>query len=161
MLFLLLAVDDKRYALESQKVVEVLPLVFLETLPHSPEYIAGIFNYRGKIVPVIDLCQLMRNKPCCEHFSTRIILIKHRYDGDENSSESPQDSVFGLMGERVIETLHKSETELMDANIQIDAAPYLDKIIVQDAEMIQCIHLDYLLSKVEQVHFYQKLNYDN
>ncbi|MEM6401836.1 MAG: chemotaxis protein CheW [Cyanobacteria bacterium P01_D01_bin.116] len=161
MLFLLLTVDGKRYALESQKVVEVLPLVFLETLPHSPKYIPGIFNYRGQIVPVIDLCQLMRDKPCCEHFSTRIILIKHYDNGSENSSQSPKHSIFGLIAERVTDTLQKSETELMDANIQIDAAPYLDKIIVQDAEMIQCIHLDYLLSKVERVHFYQKLNYDN
>ncbi|MCJ8279706.1 MAG: chemotaxis protein CheW [Rivularia sp. ALOHA_DT_140] len=156
MLFLLLAVDGKRYALESQKVVEVLPLVCLEMLPHSPEYIAGIFNYRGQIVPVIDLCQLMRDKPCCEHFSTRIILIKHYDNGSENSSQSPKHSIFGLIAERVTDTLQKSETELMDANIQIDAAPYLDKIIVQDTEMIQCIHLDYLLSKVERVHFLPK-----
>ncbi len=156
MLFLLLTVDGKRYALESQKVVEVLPLVFLETLPHSPEYIAGIFNYRGQIVPVLDLCQLIRDKPCCEHFSTRIILVKHGSDGGENSSELLKDSVFGLMAERVTETLQKSETEFMDANIQIDAVPYLDKMIVQDKEMIQCIHLDYLLSKVERVHFFPK-----
>ena len=156
MLFLLLAVDDKRYALESQKVVEVLPLIVLETLPHTPEYIAGIFNYRGQIVPVIDLCQLMRDKPCCEHFSTRIILIKQNHDNDENSSQSPKDNrILGLIAEKVIETLHKSEDELMDANIQIDAVPYLDKIIVEDKEKIQCINLDYLLSKVERVSFSQ------
>lgn len=158
MLFLLLTVDGKRYALESQKVVEVLPLVFLEMLPHCPEYIAGIFNYRGQIVPIIDLCKLMLDKSCCEHFSTRIILIKNGYDGGENSSELPKDSIFGLMAERVTETLQKSETELMDANIQIDAAPYLDKIIVQDKEMIQCINLDYLLRKVERVSFLSKRN---
>ncbi|MEO0685970.1 MAG: chemotaxis protein CheW, partial [Cyanobacteria bacterium J06649_11] len=76
----------------------------------------------------------------------------------EKSSESGKDSVFGLMGERVTETLQKPETELMDANIQIDAAPYLDKIIVQDTEIIQCIHLDDLLSKVERVDFLSKRN---
>ncbi|MDY6896600.1 MAG: chemotaxis protein CheW, partial [Cyanobacteriota bacterium] len=89
---------------------------------------------------------------------TRIILIKNGYDGGENSSELPKDSIFGLMAERVTETLQKSETELMDANIQIDAAPYLDKIIVQDKEMIQCINLDYLLLKVERVSFLSKRN---
>ncbi len=153
MLFLLLSIDSRRYALESQQVVEVLPLVVLETLPHTPEYIAGVFNYRGRIVPVIDLCQLMRSKPCYEHLSTRIILIKYNNSEGDNSSESATSHVFGLMAERVVETLRKSDTELIDPNIQIDAAPYLSKMIVDDQDMIQCIDLDCLLSKVEQMHF--------
>ncbi len=156
MLFLLLNIDNRRYALESQQVVEVLPLVVLDTLPHTPEYIAGVFNYRGRIVPVLDLCQLMRGKPCCEHLSTRIILINYNNDEGDNSSESATSHVFGLMAERVVETLHKSDTELIDPNIQIDAAPYLGKMILNDQDTIQCIDLNYLFSEVEKVQFLSK-----
>ncbi|WP_017740393.1 chemotaxis protein CheW [Scytonema hofmannii] len=62
MLFLLLTIDNQLYAIASQQVVEVLPLVILKTLPHTPKYVAGVFNYRGRIVSVLDLCQLMRDR---------------------------------------------------------------------------------------------------
>ncbi|MFB2770334.1 chemotaxis protein CheW [Pelatocladus sp. BLCC-F211] len=157
MLFLLLHIDNERYALESQQVVEVLPLVVLKTLPYTPEYFAGVFNYRGRIVPIIDLCQLIRGKRCSEHLSTRIILINYKVKQQADSSPSQTPYLLGLMAERVVETLHKSETELVDPNIQIDAAPYLGKMIVDEQGIIQCVHVDALLSDVEQVHLLQKL----
>ncbi|MFM6003825.1 MAG: chemotaxis protein CheW [Sphaerospermopsis kisseleviana] len=77
MLMLLFQVNNQRYAIASQHIVEVIPLVNLTKLPHTPEYFAGVFKYRGRIIPVIDLCQLMSNQSCKEHLSTRIILINH------------------------------------------------------------------------------------
>lgn len=140
MLMLFFSVGDERYAIESREIVEIIPLVLLKTFPQKPEHIAGVFNYRGCIVPVIDLCQLMQGKPCSDNLSTRIILVN--YCGH----------ILGLMAEQVVETLHKSESEFVDSHIQIDAAPYLGKMILDDKGMIQCIRIEYLLSEVEQVH---------
>ncbi|WP_066426278.1 chemotaxis protein CheW [Anabaena sp. 4-3] len=156
MLMLLFYINNECYALPSQQVVEVLPLVTLKTLPHAPEYFAGVFNYRGQIVPVLDLCQLMRGKPCCEHLSSRIILVN--YSGrDVNSSvlsktATSAPSVIGLIAERVVETLHKSSLEFVDPNVEIDAAPYLGKIILGEQGMIQCLRIENLLSEAEQVY---------
>lgn len=144
MLMLLFKVGNERYAIATQEVVEVIPLVLLKTLPHKPEHIAGVFNYRGRVIPVIDLCQLMRGKPCSENLSTRIILVN--YYGRNHTQ-----NILGLMAEQVVETLHKSESEFVDSNIQIDTAPYLGKMILDDKGMIQCIRIEYLLSE-EQVH---------
>ncbi|NJO93923.1 MAG: chemotaxis protein CheW [Hydrococcus sp. RM1_1_31] len=151
MLFLLLNINDRRYALESQQVLEVLPLVLLEPLPHTPKYIAGIFNYRGQTVPVIDLCQFMWGRPCSEHLSTRIILINDNNVKKHNASESSPSRIFGLMAERVVDTLHKSEGELLEPDTQVNAASYLGKIILDKTEMIQCIHVGYFFSEVEKV----------
>ncbi|GAA6621205.1 chemotaxis protein CheW [Scytonema sp. NUACC26] len=119
MLFLLLNIDNQLYAIASQQVVEVLPLVILKTLPHTPKYVAGVFNYRGRIVPVLDLCQLMHDRPCCENFSTRIVLIKHCLSDRNETSKSEMPHLVGLMVERVVETLHISETEMVDLNIEV------------------------------------------
>ncbi|MDF5706178.1 MAG: chemotaxis protein CheW [Nostoc sp. S4] len=142
---LLFNVGNERYAIASQEVVEVVPLVLLKSLPHKPEYIAGVFNYRGRITPVIDLCQLMGGEPCSHNLSTRIILVNHC--GSNNIKY-----ILGLIAQQVVETLHKSESEFVDSNIQIDAAPYLGKIILDDKGMIQCIRIKYLLSEAEQVN---------
>ncbi|YAG16028.1 CheW protein [Nostoc sp. DSM 114161] len=145
MLMLLFKVGNERYAIASQDVVEVIPLVLLKTLPHKPEHIAGVFNYRGCITPVIDLCQLMQGKPCSDNLSTRIVLVN--YCGPNNTKH-----VLGLMAQQVVEILHKSESEFVDSNIQIDAAPYLGKMILDDKGMIQCIRIEYLLSESEQIN---------
>ncbi|PHM10728.1 chemotaxis protein CheW [Nostoc sp. 'Peltigera malacea cyanobiont' DB3992] len=149
MLMLLLNIGNERYAIESRQVVEVIPLVVLKSLPHQPEHIAGVFNYRGRIVPVIDLCQLMRGKPSSEYLSTRIVLVNY---WGSNNAELKAPYILGLMTEQVVETLHKSESEFVDPNIQIDTAPYLGKMIVDDQGMIQCLRIEYLLSEAQQVN---------
>lgn len=155
MLMLLFYINNQRYALPSQQVVEVLPLINLKTLPHAPDYLAGVFNYRGQIVPVLDLSQLMGGKPCCEHLSSRIILVN--YGGGDRAKSSvlsttPATSVIGLIAERVVETLHKSDVQLIDANVQIGASPYLGKILLDEQGMIQCLQIEHLLSETEQVY---------
>ncbi len=149
MLMLLLNIGNERYAIESRQVVEVIPLVMLKTLPHQPEYITGVFNYRGRIIPVIDLCQLMRGKPSSEYLSTRIILVNY---WGSNNTELKAPYILGLMTEQVVETLHKSESKFADSNIQIDTAPYLGKMIVDDRGMIQCLRIEYLLSEAQQIN---------
>ena len=75
MLMLLFHLENERYALESTQIIEVVPLIELKKQPHAPNYVSGVFNYRGQIVPVIDLCQLIQGKSCHTHLSTRIILV--------------------------------------------------------------------------------------
>ncbi|MEH2125493.1 MAG: chemotaxis protein CheW [Nostoc sp.] len=149
MLMLLLNIGNERYAIESRQVIEVIPLVVLKTLPQQPEHIAGVFNYRGRIVPVIDLCQLMRGKASTEYLSTRIILVNY---WGSNNTELKAPYILGLMTEQVVETLHQSQSKFVDPNIQIDTAPYLGKMIVDDQGMIQCLRIEYLLSEAQQVN---------
>ena len=42
-------------AIESRSVIEVLPLVPARPIPLMPDYVRGIFTYRGRLVPLIDL----------------------------------------------------------------------------------------------------------
>ncbi len=140
MLMLLFYVGDDLYALDSSQVVEVIPRVILRKIHHAPEYVAGLFNYRGGIVPVIDLCHLIQGKPSRSHLSTRIIMVN--YVAKDNSRRC-----FGLMAERVTETLNKPDTIWVDNGTQADKPyPYLGGIIMDEKGMIQHIRLEYLLS---------------
>jgi chemotaxis-related protein WspB len=163
MLMLLFHVGDDRYALETRRVIEVVPKVTLKTLHHAPNYMPGLFNYRNRLIPVLDLCYLIRGNPSSSHLSTRIILI--HYQGadmsvgisDEsavvNCAASTRPSqILGLMAERVTGTFHKQETELFDSGIRVDTAPYLGEMIADGKGMIQCIKVEYLLPESQATY---------
>ncbi len=139
MLMLLFYVGDDLYALDSSLVAEIIPRVILRKVHHVPDYVVGLFNYRGGIVPVIDLCHLIQGKPSRSYLSTRIIMVN--YVGKEQTKRH-----LGLMAERVTETLNKPDAELMDTGTQLDEASYLGRMIMDDKRMIQLIRLENLLS---------------
>jgi len=145
MLMLIFYAGDDRYALDSEQVAEVIPIVKLRKVHHAPDYVAGLFNYRGKIVPVIDLCHLIQGKPSRSHLSTRIIMV--HYLSQENTRYC-----LGLMAERVTETLNKPDADLAEVGIQVEGAPYLGEMMMEGQGMIQCIRLEHLLSDSQHTY---------
>ena len=142
MLMLLFCVGNNRYGLEISQVVEIIPRVMLRKLNQAPEYVAGVFNYRGMIVPVVDLCNLIQGYPCPSALSNRIIMVN--YLARENCRQ-----VIGLMAERVTETLERADTELVGNEFELNNAPYLGKITSDEQGMIQSLRLEYLLSDLQ------------
>jgi purine-binding chemotaxis protein CheW len=47
--------DDQEYALNIANVVQVVRMVALTRPPKAPDYMEGLFNLRGKIIPVINV----------------------------------------------------------------------------------------------------------
>jgi chemotaxis-related protein WspB len=139
MLMLLFYAGNDLYAIKSSRVVEVIPRVSLRKIQPAPEYVAGLFNYRGAIVPVIDICHLIQGKPSQSHLSTRIIMVS--YPRKDNTLQ-----YIGLMAERVTETLNKPDAELDTSRVQVHEAPYLGGMIMDEKGMIQQIHLEQLFT---------------
>lgn len=139
MLFILFHIGKDRYAIDSRRVKEVVPMVDLKKLPHAPSYIAGLFRYRGQVVPVIDLCSLIGNGPCCPHLSTRIMLVDYRALADSTSH------VLGIMAERIVETISVGNSDLVPSGIELEGSPFFGKIICSEQQMIQSIDVERLL----------------
>ncbi|MBD2774162.1 chemotaxis protein CheW [Iningainema sp. BLCCT55] len=163
MLMLLFYVGNDRYALESKLVIEVIPKVELKKLHNAPNYMPGLFNYRNRLVPVIDLCHLIGGHPCSSHLSTRIILVNYQGETALSLQETLPENylaptshtkILGLMAERITGTLRKQETELFDSGIQVDAAPYLGEMIADGQGMIQCIHVEHLLPDSQKKFYF-------
>jgi chemotaxis signal transduction protein len=53
------AVGQDRYAVELRWVREVFTLGSVTPVAHAPDAVAGVVNYRGAIVPVLDLTILL------------------------------------------------------------------------------------------------------
>jgi chemotaxis-related protein WspB len=134
---LLFGVSDQGYALDISRVIEVVPAVRLRTIPGVPEYVAGVFCYKGTIVPVLDLNQMLCGAPAANRYSTRIILV--RYTG-----QSKSEHVLGLLVERADQGLTDALGDLLPSGITTPDEPYLGKIATRDKETIQ-------LGKIEQL----------
>jgi purine-binding chemotaxis protein CheW len=48
-----LAVEE--YGLEILKVQEIMKMVEVTKIPRTPDYVRGVINLRGKVIPVVDL----------------------------------------------------------------------------------------------------------
>jgi chemotaxis-related protein WspB len=147
MLFLLFQLGNNRYALEAARVVEVVPLLGLQPIPQAPQGVAGLFNYRGRPVPAIDLSALTLGQPASEHFSTRIIVVNCP---DNNSTNH----LLGLIAEHATEMLRKDAKEFVDPEVKLGAAPYLGPIFMDGANAIRLIYEHRLLPEpVRQLLF--------
>jgi chemotaxis-related protein WspB len=138
MLFLVFQLGPDRYALDARRVTEVLPLVDIKTIPHAPYGIAGVFNYRGTPVPVIDLTQLTLGQPARRCLSTRIVLV-------HDTSEWGEQRVLGLMAEHATETVRREPSDFVPTGVANGAAPYLGPVATDARGLMQWIEMDTLL----------------
>jgi chemotaxis-related protein WspB len=138
MMYILFSIGHDRCALDTSHVVEVVPRVELRQVPKAPAYVAGVFRYRGQLVPVLDLCQLMQGLPCPVRLSTRILLVYHP-DNDGTAH------ILGLMVERVTDTHTSHDVTFAPSGITADDAPYLGDVATDEHGMIHCLRVESLL----------------
>ena len=53
--YLTFALAEEEYGLEILKVREIISMSEITSVPKTPEYVKGVINLRGKVIPVIDL----------------------------------------------------------------------------------------------------------
>jgi chemotaxis-related protein WspB len=133
MLFLKFRVGSECYALDSARIAEVLPLLEITRVPHAPAGIAGLINYRGGCVPVVDLSELMLGEPARPHISTRLILVHYG------------EHLLGLIAEQATETMRRDAGSFADSGLASDAAPYLGPVTHDGGRMIRWIEVQKLL----------------
>ncbi len=138
MLYLLFELGADRYALDARAVAEVLPLVTIKHIPQAPPAVAGIFNYRGAPVPVVDVSQLALGRPAERRLSTRILLVNHEDDDG-------QPRLLGLIVERVTQTVRRDESDFVPAGVSSAAAPYLGPVATDPRGLVQRVNAAALL----------------
>ncbi len=154
MLFLLFQLGEDRYALDTGRVVEVLPLVAITPIPKAPAGVAGLFNYHGAPVPAIDLSQLTMGRPARNRLNTRIVMV-HYPDGRGKTH------LLGLIAEKVTETVRREPADFVASGVTTDRAPYLGPVATDARGVLQWIDVEWLLpASVRDVLFTLPRNTD-
>ncbi len=76
MLLVPFKVGKNKYALNSDQIIEIIPRINLREIHKAPKFVAGMFNYRGHVIPVIDLCSLIAGYLSANCLGTRIIIVE-------------------------------------------------------------------------------------
>jgi purine-binding chemotaxis protein CheW len=106
--YLNFSLANERYSISVLKVREIMRLCPITTVPRMPNYIKGVINLRGKIVPVIDLRERF-GLPQAEELE-RICIIVVQFNTPEGALQ-----LMGMIVDIVDEVCHFSEEDLETA----------------------------------------------
>ncbi|MCE1188878.1 MAG: chemotaxis protein CheW [Ignavibacteria bacterium] len=80
--YLTFTLEKELFAVDVAKVREVLDYTTITKIPRTPEYMRGVINLRGSVVPVIDL-RLKFGMEKCEHtIKTCIIVLEISFEDE-------------------------------------------------------------------------------
>lgn len=91
--YLTFKLGDEIFALEVAKVREILDFSAVTKVPKTPDFMLGVINLRGGVVPVIDLrlkCGMTRTE---KTVNTCIIVVEVSLDGETLILGALSDSV--------------------------------------------------------------------
>lgn len=137
-MILLFNVGSDNYGINVKNIIEVLPSVTLKHFPQGPEYVAGLLNYRGLAVPVIDLTLLMSERASRDRISSRIILVDY-FSGSGDSH------ALGLRVEKVTETVKIPDAMFTRSGVETGNAPFLGDVAIHAGNMVQVIEIKKVL----------------
>ncbi len=138
MLYLLFEIGADRYALPGSGIVAVEPMVRLKRIPRAVNGVAGVFNYHGRAVPVVDLSAMGVGRPSREdYFSTRIMVM---------ADPGNPGRLLGVLAEKVTEMARFNEPDFQEPGVISGDAPYLGPVTHDSKGMIQRVAIDRLLT---------------
>ena len=91
--YLTFTLDDEVFALNIGKVREVLDYLTITKVPRMPEFLRGVINLRGNVVPVIDLRYKLGMGTIEQSVDTCIVIVEIMLDGEMTHMGALADSV--------------------------------------------------------------------
>ena len=129
--FISFSIGDDQYGVNIMAVREIKGWSEITHLPKQPEYVRGVQNLRGSIVPIVDLrCRF--GQGLTETTPLHIVIIV-QIDGRQ----------VGLIGDRVLDIVSVDAAEIQKVPRADDseAVEFLSGIVTHDNTMIALIDL--------------------
>lgn len=104
--FLSFKVGKETFAVSVLKVLEVLEKQYITDVPKVPDYIEGVINFRGKIIPVIDT-RVKFNLPIREENEKYVVIV---FDLDIND----KNMIIGAMADGVNDVISFEENQILE-----------------------------------------------
>ena len=105
--YLTFKLGREEYGLELVRVREIIALMDITPVPLSPEYVRGVMNLRGRVIPVIDLRRKFGMQPTEDHDRKCIIVC------DVQRNDQPIQ--MSILVDAVSEVLHISAADIEEA----------------------------------------------
>ena len=93
---------NEYFGIKIEYVNEIIVIQEITQIPESEEYVKGLINLRGKIIPVIDVRIRFKQEPKEYNDRTCIVVV------------SVKDMVVGLIVEQIAEVVEITEDNVLD-----------------------------------------------
>jgi len=134
--FISFAIGDDQYGVDIMAVREIKGWTAITHLPKQPDYVRGVLNLRGVIVPIVDLrCRFSQGMT--EATPLHIVIIVQIGS-----------KLIGLLADRVLDIVSLDATQIQPVPRVVQSArlDFLSGIVTVDDAMIALIDLPNLLS---------------
>jgi len=133
-------VANEVFGVDISTVQEIIRIQAITKIPKAPEFVEGVINLRGKVIPVIDLRERFGFEKTEETKSTRIVVI-----------EVGEDTV-GMIVDAVAEVLRLPVTAIEPPASIIEGvdSEYLRGIGKVDERLIILLDLEKVLTEMEK-----------
>ncbi len=74
--FVTFNLGEEEYGIEILKVQEIIRMIAITRVPNSPEFINGVINLRGRVIPVLDLGKRIGLPEKERNNDSRIIVVE-------------------------------------------------------------------------------------
>ncbi len=133
-------IGEEEFGVDILKVQEINRMDQITRVPNAPDYVSGVMNLRGKVIPIIDLRKRFRLAKKERDKDTRIIVVELK------------SRVVGFLVDAVNEVLRipKSVTEPPPPMVAGIGSEYITAVGKLEDRLLILIDLEKILVPVEQ-----------
>ncbi|MGB0835970.1 MAG: chemotaxis protein CheW [Psychrobium sp.] len=141
--FLSFILADEEYATDILKVQEIRDWTQATLVPNSPDYVEGVTNLRGQIIPIINL-RTRFSLPNGDSLKNRIVIVLKIDDGHRSR-------LMGLLVDAFAETYDISDNDIKTAPSKISVIDdeFILGLATADEKMLILLDVDELLTSNE------------
>jgi purine-binding chemotaxis protein CheW len=141
--YLTFRLGNEIFAIDVAKVREVLDLTTITAIPRTPEFMSGVINLRGSVVPVVDLRLCFEMSKTESTRNTCIVVVEVQLDGEA--------TVIGALADSVEEVIDLEPDQIQPAprigtQIRTDFIRGMGK---RDAQFVMILDIDRVFSADE------------
>lgn len=141
--YLTFKLGDEVYATDVAKVREVLDFTTITKIPRTPDFMSGVINLRGNVVPVVDLRLCFEMSKTEKTVNTCVVVVEMFLDGEA--------TIIGALADSVEEVIDLEPDQIQPApkigtQIRTDFIKGMGK---RDAQFIMILDIDRIFSAEE------------
>ncbi len=141
--YLTFKLGEEVYATDVAKVREVLDFTTITKIPRTPDFMSGVINLRGNVVPVVDLRLCFEMSKTEKTVNTCVVVVEMQLDGEA--------TVIGALADSVEEVIDLEPEQIQPApkigtQIRTDFIKGMGK---RDAQFIMILDIDRIFSAEE------------
>lgn len=141
--YIAIVIKGEHFALDALKVRNILEISKITRIPNSKEFILGVINLHGNIIPVADFGLILDKEAIKIHKECAIIVI---------SPDDMLESQIGFLVEEVQEVFEVAEEQITPSVLHDGAGliASFEGTIKRDNEFVQLINIENLISVLEK-----------